>query len=146
MTESSDASNMPFRLFVKNVSNEVSKQTLFDIFSRFGRVMEIKIPVTKRGIRRDYVFITFRRQKDAYKAMNDLHGMKLLGKHLVVQFGRQQPQDENEKKRTRSPSNSSECLDSTTDQSKRTHSTATASMDLKKADQSEACAKVSRQL
>jgi U2 small nuclear ribonucleoprotein B'' len=57
------------------------RQILYVIFSRFGKVLEVK---AKRNIRmRGQAFVTFEKTEDALKAQNELNRQKFFKKELV---------------------------------------------------------------
>lgn len=60
------------------------KQTLKDIFEKFGEVLEV---IAKKNIKmRGQAFIIFRNLKDAANAKNGLSGTILYHKELVLIF------------------------------------------------------------
>ena len=59
------------------------KQTLKDIFEKFGEVLEV---IAKKNIKmRGQAFVSFRNLKDACNAKNGLVGTSLYHKELVTQ-------------------------------------------------------------
>ncbi|XP_044079396.1 RNA-binding protein 41 isoform X2 [Siniperca chuatsi] len=86
-------------LCVKNLSAQASVAQLVALFSRFEQ--ENKPPVLYRlltGRMKGQAFITLPDVETAQKALQLVHGYRLLGKPLVVEFGRERQEEEKQKK------------------------------------------------
>ncbi|KAI3374007.1 hypothetical protein L3Q82_022564, partial [Scortum barcoo] len=86
-------------LCVKNLSAQASVAQLVALFSRFER--ENEPPVLYRlltGRMKGQAFITLPDAETAQKALQLVHGYRLLGKPLVVEFGRERQEEEKQKK------------------------------------------------
>ncbi|XP_073335375.1 RNA-binding protein 41 [Pagrus major] len=87
-------------LCVKNLSPQASVAQLVALFSRFEQ--ENGLPVVYRlltGRMKGQAFITLPDSETAQKALQLVHGYRLLGKPLVVEFGRERQEDEKQKKK-----------------------------------------------
>ncbi|XP_042355344.1 RNA-binding protein 41 [Plectropomus leopardus] len=87
-------------LCVKNLSPQASVAQLVALFSRFER--ENEPPVLYRlltGRMKGQAFITLPDAGTAQKALQLVHGYRLLGKPLVVEFGRERQEEEKQKEK-----------------------------------------------
>ncbi|KAK2828424.1 hypothetical protein Q5P01_019458 [Channa striata] len=87
-------------LCVKNLSAQASVAQLVALFSKFEP--ENGPPVLYRlltGRLKGQAFITLRDAETAQKAMQLVHGYRLLGKPLVVEFGRERQEEEKQKEK-----------------------------------------------
>ncbi|TFH41052.1 MAG: RNA-binding protein [Chrysiogenales bacterium] len=66
-------------LYVGNLSSTVSKDSLFDLFSGYGSVIDVKIVGPNA-----FGFIEMSSQTEAENAKNSLHGHDLDGKELKI--------------------------------------------------------------
>ncbi|TMS14106.1 RNA-binding protein 41 [Larimichthys crocea] len=85
-------------LCVKNLSAQASVSQLVALFSRFEQ--EKGPPVMYRlltGRMKGQAFITLQDAETAQKALQLVHAYRLLGKPLVVEFGRQRQEEEKQK-------------------------------------------------
>ncbi|XP_041808352.1 RNA-binding protein 41 [Chelmon rostratus] len=85
-------------LCVKNLSAQASVAQLVALFSRFEQ--ESGPPVLYRlltGRMKGQAFITLPDAETAQKALQLVHGYRLLGKPLVVEFGRERQEEEKQK-------------------------------------------------
>lgn len=72
-------------LYVGELDPSVTEEILFNSFSRFGRIMSLKVMrhiVT--GISRGFAFINYFTPHEAYRAKNAMNGQKFFGKTLRV--------------------------------------------------------------
>lgn len=74
------------KLFVKNIEGSVNEVLLESIFSQYGVVKETKIVYDKiTWESRGFGFVEFEKKEDGVKAMEELNGKELIGKHLSVE-------------------------------------------------------------
>ncbi|XP_059206934.1 RNA-binding protein 41 [Centropristis striata] len=88
-------------LCVKNLSPQASVAQLVALFSRFEQE-NTQTPVLFRlltGRMKGQAFITLPDAETAQEALQLVHGYRLLGKPLVVEFGRERQEDENQKEK-----------------------------------------------
>ncbi|KAK5858276.1 hypothetical protein PBY51_002429 [Eleginops maclovinus] len=87
-------------LCVKNLSAQASVAQLVALFSGYER--ESAPPLLYRlltGRMKGQAFITLPDTETAQKALQSVHGYRLLGKPLVVEFGRERQEDEKQKEK-----------------------------------------------
>ncbi|GAV59784.1 RRM_1 domain-containing protein/RRM_2 domain-containing protein [Cephalotus follicularis] len=71
-------------IVVFNLDSDVSSTTLKDIFGVFGAVKELRETPLKKQQR----FVEFYDIRDAAKALKEMNGKELQGKHVVIEFSR----------------------------------------------------------
>lgn len=71
------------RLFVANLPYKISKEELFELFSQFGEIAELVIPMSG-GYSKGFGFVEFAKQEEA-KAALAASGLKLKTRKLVLQ-------------------------------------------------------------
>jgi RNA recognition motif-containing protein len=79
------AAAIPCRLFVGSLSWDTTEAGLRELFSQFGTVTDVVIPVdhgTNRS--RGFGFVTFENRKDGAQAVEQLDGYELDGGRIVV--------------------------------------------------------------
>ena len=76
---------MSVRLFVGNLSFDVTESELRDLFSQVGVVTQIRIPLDRESGRpRGFAFIDLEDRAQADEAMRRLHQQEFKGRALVV--------------------------------------------------------------
>ncbi|MDB6095755.1 MAG: splicing factor, CC1-like family [Francisellaceae bacterium] len=77
------------KLYVGNVDYSVSESELADLFSKFGQIDLVNIPINRyTGRARGFGFVTFVSPEDAEKAMN-LNGTEFKGRQIQVNFAKE---------------------------------------------------------
>lgn len=69
------------KVFVGNLPDRCPESSLQDLFSPYGKIKGIIMVKT-------YAFVHFESERDAKKAVDDLHKTKLLGKELTVEIAK----------------------------------------------------------
>ncbi|KAF2206040.1 hypothetical protein GQ43DRAFT_436463 [Delitschia confertaspora ATCC 74209] len=92
---SSTISNTPNnRLFIGNLSYDVTSQRIRDIFGQFGTIFDVCLPIDHRsGARRSFGFISFKSVREAKAAMEALNGTEIVGR--AIRLGFASPRDHN---------------------------------------------------
>jgi len=73
------------KLFVANVSWNLTEQDVTDIFSNVGTVVSVKMPLNPRsGRSRGFAFIEMGSPEDAQNAIDQLHGAMIDNRELAV--------------------------------------------------------------
>ncbi len=73
------------RLYVGNLSYEVTESELEDLFKGFGDVKSVEIIYNPRTYRsKGYAFVEMRHNNDARQAAEVLHGQPFMGRELMV--------------------------------------------------------------
>ncbi|CAF1051313.1 unnamed protein product [Rotaria sp. Silwood1] len=73
----------PMRLWISNIPYYWSTIELEKIFSTFGQVYDVEIPL-KNGQSRGYGFVTFEKQSDALRAIQSMDGQIINGRSMQV--------------------------------------------------------------
>ncbi|KAJ3181078.1 Protein phosphatase PP2A regulatory subunit B [Gaertneriomyces sp. JEL0708] len=82
---STDAAIDPKNLYVKNLEEHVDNLELFSMFRRFGRIISARVmrdDVTGRS--KGFGFVSFETSEMASKALNEMNGVRLGARQLVV--------------------------------------------------------------
>lgn len=82
---------MSKKLFVGNLSFQVSDLELEDLFKDFGEVVSAKVIVDRRtGRSRGYGFVEMTQEEVAKEAMEALNGTEVKGRPINVSFAKEQ--------------------------------------------------------
>src|SRR5438045_3408079 len=82
---------MNTRLYVGNLSPDVTEQILRDLFAQKGPVAEVKLMVDRAtGKFRGFAFVTMKTPEAASAAMQALHSHPLGGRYITVNEARQE--------------------------------------------------------
>ncbi len=72
-------------IFVGNLSFKASEEDLRLVFSEYGTVKQIKLPVDREtGRKRGFAFVELENEADEQKAIDDLDGATWMGRDLRV--------------------------------------------------------------
>jgi RNA recognition motif-containing protein len=72
-------------IFVGNLSFRASEEDLRLVFSEYGTVKQIKIPVDREtGRKRGFAFVELENEADEQKAIEELDGATWMGRDLRV--------------------------------------------------------------
>ncbi|GMF03842.1 unnamed protein product [[Candida] boidinii] len=66
---------------------------IFELFSSFGRLKSVRVPKKFDKSARGFAFIEFSLNKEAENAVDQLQGVHLLGRRLVLQFAEEDPKN-----------------------------------------------------
>lgn len=84
------------KLLVKNIPFEATKKDIRDLFSAFGSIKSLRLPkkptVSTTGSQstRGFAFLDFTTHAEAQRAMEALKHTHLLGRHLVIQWAKEE--------------------------------------------------------
>lgn len=81
------------KIIVKNLPFEATRMDIFELFSSFGRLKSVRVPKKFDKSARGFAFIEFSLNKEAENAMDQLQGVHLLGRRLVLQFAEEDPKN-----------------------------------------------------
>ncbi|AMD20716.1 HDL028Wp [Eremothecium sinecaudum] len=84
------------KIIVKNLSFEATRKDVFELFSSFGQLKSVRVPKKFDKSARGFAFIEFLLPKEAENAMDQLQGVHLLGRRLVMQYAEQESDDVDE--------------------------------------------------
>jgi len=73
------------KLVVRNLAFEATKSDLRKLFSAYGNVSLVRIPLKPDGSSRGYGFVTFLTRSDALLALEALQHTHLYGRHLIIE-------------------------------------------------------------
>ncbi|MGA1235560.1 MAG: RNA recognition motif domain-containing protein [Limisphaerales bacterium] len=80
---------MENKLFVGNLSYEITDNDLMDAFSAYGSVLEANVMQDRMtGRSRGFGFVTMSSSEEAHSAIEGLHGTDLGGRSLTVNVAR----------------------------------------------------------
>jgi multiple RNA-binding domain-containing protein 1 len=86
------------KLIIRNVAFQATKEELKTLFSAFGTIKTLRIPRKIGGNHRGFAFIDFNTKQEATRAMNSLSRTHLYGRHLVIEYAKNDDEiNENEK-------------------------------------------------
>ncbi|KAL2317837.1 hypothetical protein Fmac_031713 [Flemingia macrophylla] len=72
------------KLLVKNVAFEATEKDLRQLFSPFGQIKSLRLPM-KFGSHRGFAFVEYVTQQEAQNALKALSSTHLYGRHLVIE-------------------------------------------------------------
>ncbi|CEP61586.1 RNA-binding ribosome biosynthesis protein MRD1 LALA0_S03e06194g [Lachancea lanzarotensis] len=84
------------KIIVKNLPFEAERKQIFELFSSFGQLKSVRVPKKFDKSARGFAFVEFLLPKEAENAMEQLQGVHLLGRRLVMQHAEEEPQDAEE--------------------------------------------------
>ncbi|CDK28494.1 unnamed protein product [Kuraishia capsulata CBS 1993] len=74
------------KIIVKNLPFEATRKDVFELFSAFGQLKSVRVPKKFDKSARGFAFVEFVLSKEAESAMDQLQGVHLLGRRLVMQY------------------------------------------------------------
>lgn len=92
-TNTKSNSNKSGKIIVKNLPFEATRKDVFELFSSFGHLKSVRVPKKFDKSARGFAFVEFLLPKEAENAMEQLQGVHLLGRRLVMQFAQQDAED-----------------------------------------------------
>ncbi|TPX40967.1 hypothetical protein SeMB42_g05799 [Synchytrium endobioticum] len=76
------------KVVVRNIPFEASKKDVRALFSTFGKVKSLRLPLKFDGSHRGFGFIEFITKQEALNAFQSLHATHLYGRHLVLEWAK----------------------------------------------------------
>ncbi|CAD7669338.1 unnamed protein product [Nyctereutes procyonoides] len=86
-------------IYVKNLHVDVDEQGLQDLFSRFGKMLSVKVMRDDSGHSRGFGFVNFQKHEEAQKAVMDMNGKEVSGRLLYVGRAQKRVERQSELKR-----------------------------------------------
>lgn len=74
------------KIIVKNLPFEASRNDVFQLFSSFAHLKSVRVPKKFDRSARGFAFVEFNTVKEAETVMDQLQGVHLLGRRLVLDF------------------------------------------------------------
>lgn len=84
------------KIIVKNLPFEATRKDVFELFNSFGQLKSVRVPKKFDKSARGFAFVEFLLPKEAENAMDQLQGVHLLGRRLVMQPAEQEAADAEE--------------------------------------------------
>ncbi|KAG7819629.1 hypothetical protein KL928_002303 [Ogataea angusta] len=84
------------KIIVKNLAFESTRNDIFELFSPFGNLKSVRVPKKFDKSARGFAFVEFSTLKEAESAMDQLQGVHLLGRRLVMDFADAESKDAEE--------------------------------------------------
>ncbi|RLM75166.1 multiple RNA-binding domain-containing protein 1 [Panicum miliaceum] len=83
-TRKSDKDKSSTKLLVRNVAFEATEKDLRQLFSPFGQIKSLRLPM-KFGSHRGFAFVEYVTKQEAQNALQALASTHLYGRHLVIE-------------------------------------------------------------
>lgn len=80
------------RLFVRNLPYTAEEEDLMDLFSAYGQILEVHMPLDDTKRRKGFGFVLFKNTVDAQAALSALNGFAFQGRLLHVFFAKMKPE------------------------------------------------------
>ena len=77
------------RLLIRNIPFEANKKDIKQLFDPFGQLKALRLPKKFDGSHRGFVFVDFLTAKEAKNAFQQLSGVHLLGRRLVIEYAKE---------------------------------------------------------
>lgn len=77
------------KIIVKNLPFEATRKDVFELFNAFGQIKSVRVPKKFDKSARGFAFVEYVLAKEAEVAMDQLQGVHLLGRRLVLQSAEQ---------------------------------------------------------
>lgn len=74
------------KIIIKNLPFEASRKDVFELFGAYGQLKSVRVPRKFDKSARGFAFVEFSMAKEAENAMDQLAGVHLLGRRLVMQY------------------------------------------------------------
>lgn len=84
------------KIIIKNLPFEATRKDIVELFSSFGQLKSVRVPKKFDKSARGFAFVEFALLKEAEQAMDQLTGVHLLGRRLVMQYAQQESADVDE--------------------------------------------------
>jgi len=83
-TKKNEKDKSSTKLLVRNVAFEATEKDLRQLFSPFGQVKSLRLPM-KFGSHRGFAFVEYVTKQEAQNALQALASTHLYGRHLVIE-------------------------------------------------------------
>ncbi|CAK7901082.1 multiple RNA-binding domain-containing protein 1 [[Candida] anglica] len=84
------------KIIIKNLPFEATRKDILELFGAFGHLKSVRVPKKFDKSVRGFAFVEFTMLKEAENAMNQLEGVHLLGRRLVMQYAELDAEDAEE--------------------------------------------------
>lgn len=90
---SAKSSEKTNKIIIKNLPFEAARKDVLELFGAYGQVKSVRVPKKFDKSARGFAFVEFTLLKEAENAMNQLEGVHLLGRRLVMQYAEKNSED-----------------------------------------------------
>ncbi|ANZ77906.1 BA75_04600T0 [Komagataella pastoris] len=84
------------KIIIKNLPFEATRKDIVELFSSFGHLKSARVPKKFDSSARGFAFVEFSLLKEAEQAMDQLQGVHLLGRRLVMEYAQQDAENAEE--------------------------------------------------
>lgn len=84
------------KIIIKNLPFEAARKDVLELFGAFGQLKSVRVPKKFDKSARGFAFVEFVLLKEAENAMDQLEGVHLLGRRLVMQYAEKEAEDAEE--------------------------------------------------
>lgn len=74
------------KILIKNLPFETTRKDVLELFGAYGSIKSVRVPKKFDKLARGFAFVEYTLLKEAENAMNQLEGVHLLGRRLVMQY------------------------------------------------------------
>ncbi|GBL91996.1 RNA-binding protein 28 [Araneus ventricosus] len=74
------------RLIIRNLSFKANEDDLKEIFSKYGKVTDVKIPLKEDGKKRGFAFVEFEDTKSLIQAMKTMNYKEIQGRKVAIDY------------------------------------------------------------
>uniref|UniRef100_A0A5S6QRA8 RRM domain-containing protein n=1 Tax=Trichuris muris TaxID=70415 RepID=A0A5S6QRA8_TRIMR len=80
------ASPKPTRIHVGHLTRNINRDHLVEIFSVYGPLKTVHLPLTGLGINRGFAYLEYEKNDDLLKAQKFMHGAQVDGQRITISF------------------------------------------------------------
>ncbi|CCE72830.1 Piso0_000426 [Millerozyma farinosa CBS 7064] len=91
--ETKTKSSKSSKIIIKNLPFETTRKDIVELFGAFGQIKSARVPKKFDRSARGFAFVEFNLLKEAENAIEQLQGVHLLGRRLVMQYAEQDSSD-----------------------------------------------------
>lgn len=84
------------KIIIKNLPFEAARRDVLELFGAYGQIKSVRVPKKFDKSARGFAFVEYNLLKEAENAMDQLQGVHLLGRRLVMQYAEQESEDAEE--------------------------------------------------
>lgn len=97
-----DGKTLTFKkIIVKNLPFQATRKELYELFSQYGKIDNVRLPQKVAGGHRGFAFVEFVSPEECHSAYEALKNVHLYGRHLVLQYAADDNSLESAQKRAR---------------------------------------------
>lgn len=81
------------KIIIKNLPFEAARRDVLELFGAYGQIKSVRVPKKFDKSARGFAFVEFTLLKEAENAMDQLQGVHLLGRRLVMQYAEKESEN-----------------------------------------------------